>query len=264
MKVQGTIREIGERLKRDREITDSFLKALQEDPRAGVRKLAATYIRKRDARRREEERIQGMWQFERTYRAQGYRAIAGVDEAGRGPLAGPVVAAAVILPKEFEASGLNDSKKLSSEEREALRVRIETEAVAIGVGVVDNRYIDEHNILQATYEAMSSAVAKLSPAADCLLLDAVKVPGLLLPQHSIVKGDALSHSIAAASIIAKTFRDRWMAEAGEKYPNYGFEKNMGYGTPDHLAALERWGACPIHRRSFAPVGERIKKTSDLT
>lgn len=262
MKVQGTIREIGERLEQDRDITDSFLGSLQEDPRAGVRKLAATYIRKRDARRREEERTEGMWQFERTYREQGYGAIAGVDEAGRGPLAGPVVAAAVILPEEFEAIGLNDSKKLSPEERNALRLRIEKDAVAIGVGVVDNHYIDEHNILQATYEAMRSAVAKLSPVADFLLLDAVKVPGLLHPQHAIVKGDTLSHSIAAASIIAKTLRDQWMAEAGEKYPQYGFEKNMGYGTPDHLAALERWGASPIHRRSFAPVGERMKKTSD--
>ncbi|MFD1394688.1 ribonuclease HII [Kroppenstedtia eburnea] len=263
MSVKGTIREIKIRLEQDEEVSDSFLEALQTDSRAGVRKLATSYIKKREARRREVERMDRMWRLEREYRRQGYQAIAGVDEAGRGPLAGPVVAAAVILPLGFDATGLNDSKKLSPEERESLRVRIERDAVAVGIGVADHRYIDEHNILQATYEAMRCAVADLSPAADCLLLDAVEVPELFLPQHPIVKGDALSHSIAAASVIAKTFRDRWMTAAGEKYPQYGFEKNMGYGTPDHLAALERWGTCPIHRKSFAPVRERDEKSRYL-
>lgn len=263
MSVKGTISEIKIRLEQDEEVSDAFLEALQTDSRVGVRKLATSYIKKREARQREVERVDRMWQLERACRRQGYQAIAGVDEAGRGPLAGPVVAAAVILPLEFDATGLNDSKKLSAEERESLRVRIERDAVALGIGVVDHQYIDEYNILQATYEAMRRAVAELSPVADCLLLDAVEVPELLLPQHSIIKGDALSHSIAAASVIAKTVRDRWMTEAGEKYPQYEFGKNMGYGTPDHLAALERWGACPIHRKSFAPVRERDDSTRNL-
>ncbi|PTX61271.1 RNase HII [Melghirimyces profundicolus] len=259
MKVKGTVREIADRLRREEDLTESYLESLLRDPRAGVQKLARSYLRKRDAERREKKRLEQMWQFERTYRDQGYRYIAGVDEAGRGPLAGPVVAAAVILPEGFDVTGLNDSKKLTPEERSSLRARIERGAVAWGIGVVDNAYIDEHNILQATFEAMRRAVAELEPAADFLLTDAAKVPGLSLPQEPIVKGDALSHSIAAASVIAKTVRDEWMIHAGKEYPQYGFDTNMGYGTPEHLAALDRWGACPLHRRSFAPVGERCRK-----
>lgn len=259
MKVDATIREIAERIKSGEELPDSYIDSLLKDTRSGVQRLARSYLKKREAKQREQERIQRMWHFERTYREQGYQLIAGVDEAGRGPLAGPVVAAAVILPEGFDAEGLNDSKKLSLDERESLREKIQRDATAIGVGIVDHHYIDQHNILQATYEAMRRAVAELSPAPEYLLLDAVQVPGLKIPQHPIVKGDALSHSIAAASIIAKTVRDRWMKEVDEIYPHYGFRKNMGYGTPDHLAALDRWGACPIHRTSFAPVEKRYEK-----
>ncbi|MDA8352292.1 MAG: ribonuclease HII [Firmicutes bacterium] len=259
MKVKGTIREIADRLSREKNISESDLNALLSDPRAGVQKLARSYLKKREAERREQKRIEEMWQFERTYRERGYRLIAGVDEAGRGPLAGPVVAAAVILPDGFDARGLNDSKKLTRDERLSLRSRIEAEATAIGVGVVDHGYIDQHNILQATYEAVRRAVAQLDPKPDCLLLDALRVPGITLEQQDIVKGDALSHSIAAASIIAKTVRDDWMMEAGKRYPQYGFESHVGYSTPDHLAALDRWGVSPIHRKSFAPVKERAKK-----
>jgi ribonuclease HII len=253
MKVKGTIREIKERLNQGTGVTDDWIQALLRDERAGVQKLAQGYLRQQERQRRETARIEAMWQFERTYRQKGFQTIAGVDEAGRGPLAGPVVASAVILPEDFDASGLNDSKKLTEEDRLALRERILQEAIAVGVGIVDAVTIDHINILQATYEAMRRAVADLQPEPDMLLLDAVEVPGLSMAQHPIVKGDALSHSIAAASIIAKTTRDEWMREAAQRFPEYGFDRHMGYGTPDHLAALAKWGPCPLHRKSFAPV-----------
>ncbi|MDR6227295.1 ribonuclease HII [Desmospora profundinema] len=256
MKVKGTVREIAERLERG-ELPDGGLDILKQDPRAGVRRLVQVYQRREERQREEERRIRQMWQFERTYRGRGCRFIAGLDEAGRGPLAGPVVAAAVILPEDFDATGLNDSKKLTVEERLTLRRRIQEKALSVAVGMVDHHYIDKHNILQATYEAMRRALAGLDPVPDQLLTDAVRIPGVSIPQEPIVKGDALSHSIAAASIVAKTERDAWMLREGARYPEYGFERHMGYGTPDHLTALDRWGPCPIHRRSFAPVGERI-------
>lgn len=255
--MKGTIHEIRERLERG-ELPEDGIDALLRDPRAGVQQLGQTYLRRRSQHLREVQRIEEMWQFERTYRERGCRWIAGLDEAGRGPLAGPVVAAAVILPEDFDATGLNDSKKLTPEERLTLRRRIEQDALAIGIGIVDHDYIDRHNILQATYEAMRRAVAGLNPTPDQLLVDAVRIPGVSVPQESIIKGDALSHSIAAASIIAKTERDQWMVREGASYPEYGFERHMGYGTPDHLAALERWGPSPIHRKSFAPVTNRMQ------
>ncbi|PTM59078.1 ribonuclease HII [Desmospora activa] len=260
MKAAGTIREIEARLKHGG-LPAEEIEQLLLDSRAGVRRLALTYQRREERRRQEERRIEEMWQFERTYRQRGCRLIAGLDEAGRGPLAGPVVAAAVILPEDFDATGLNDSKKLTEQERLTLRQRIDRDAVAVAVGVADHRYIDEYNILQATFEAMRRAIAGLTVVPDQLLLDAVQIPGVTIPQEAIVKGDGLSHSIAAASIVAKTERDAWMARESIRYPNYGFEQNMGYGTPDHLVALERWGPTPIHRKSFAPVRERIQAKS---
>ncbi|MFC4076410.1 ribonuclease HII [Salinithrix halophila] len=259
MKVQGTVREIEARLNSDSEIDPGWIDQLLADPRAGVQKLARSFLRRQEKIRSEQERVERMWQFEHTYRQQGYRLIAGLDEAGRGPLAGPVTAAAVILPEDFDAIGLNDSKKLTREERQALRTRIEGGALAVGIGIVDNQTIDEINILQATFEAMRRALDELVPKPDMLLLDAVKLPGVKLPQHGIVKGDALSHSIAAASIIAKTVRDEWMRQAAEEYPQYGFDRHLGYGTPEHLEALDKWGLCPLHRRSFAPVEERAHR-----
>ena len=254
MRVPGTIKEIRARLLKE-EPSESFIRQLQNDPRAGVRQLAQTYLRADESTRQEEKRIAAMWQFEQTYREQGYQVIAGVDEAGRGPLAGPVVAAAVILPEDFDASGLKDSKELSAKERLQLRTRIEKEAQAVAIDIVDAAYIDQHNILQATYQAMRNAVRKLSIKPDFLLVDAVSIPDMDIPQHGIVKGDRLSHSIAAASIIAKTVRDEWMLEAAKQYPEYGFEKHKGYATLEHQEALAKWGPCPIHRRSFAPVQE---------
>jgi ribonuclease HII len=226
-----------------------------------VRKCIEQYIRRREKLQKEQERLAKMWEFENKARTKGYRFIAGVDEAGRGPLAGPVVAAAVILPEDFDVTGLNDSKQLTVEERLALRQRIEADAIAIGIGIVDAEEIDRINILQATYQAMRLAIAQLSPAPDYILADAVTIPGISISQEGIIKGDARSHSIAAASIIAKTTRDALMIEYGKKYPEYGFEKHMGYSTPEHLSAIERHGPCPIHRKSFAPIKTMLEVAS---
>lgn len=176
--------------------------------------------------------------------------IAGVDEAGRGPLAGPVVAAAVILPQDFSLLGVNDSKKLSEKRRNELFDQIKETAVAWSVGMVDHERIDRINILNAAKEAMRDAVSGLSVKPDHVLIDALILEGLDIPQTGIVKGDAKSVSVAAASIIAKVTRDRLMIEYAGQYPDYGFEKNKGYGTKEHYAGLDRVGACPIHRQTF--------------
>ena len=198
----------------------------------------------------ERVRLEQLRAFERDYMAKGYTAICGIDEAGRGPLAGPVVAAAVILPLDAEILFLNDSKKLSEARREALYDEICAKAVSYGIGTVSPARIDEINILQATYEAMREAIAKLNPAPDLCLNDAVKIPGVTLPQVPIVKGDAKSLSIAAASVLAKVTRDRFITSCDALYPEYGFAKNKGYGTAAHIAALKAHGATPLHRRSF--------------
>ncbi|MBN2908250.1 ribonuclease HII [Polycladomyces sp. WAk] len=263
MRVPETIQSIKKRLERG-EVTEAFLAQLKQDERVGVQKLMASYLRKREQKRKEAARLEEMWRFERMFREQGCQRIAGIDEAGRGPLAGPVVAAAVILPEDFDPTGLNDSKQLSAEERATLRKRIERHAVAIGIGIVETDFIDTYNILQATYEAMRRAVADLPVRPDQLLIDAVEVPELPIPQHAIIKGDQLSHSIAAASVIAKTVRDQWMIEQAARYPQYGFEKHMGYATPEHLAALAEWGPCPLHRRSFAPIRELVQQVERTT
>jgi ribonuclease HII len=253
--MKGTIAQIKSWLKTRETISGAELEALLQDSRAGVRQLALSYIKEQERKEKERARLDAMWQYERAYRAKGIKWIAGVDEAGRGPLAGPVVAAAVILPIEFPVEGLNDSKQLSAKERSLLKKRIEQEAISIGIGVIDVGYIDRHNILQATYEAMRVAIRQLDPLPEMILADAVTIPGISIPQRGIIKGDALSHSIAAASVIAKTTRDEWMIEAAQKYPEYGFDQNMGYGTPEHLEAIKKWGPTPLHRRSFAPVRE---------
>lgn len=196
----------------------------------------------------ERERLARMREYEDTYAAVS--AICGIDEAGRGPLAGPVVAGAVILPKDCEILFLNDSKKLSEKKREALFLEIQEKAEAWSVGVVGPEVIDEINILQATYQAMRKAIAGLKVQPELLLNDAVTIPGVEIPQVPIVKGDAKSLSIAAASIVAKVTRDHMMVEYDQIYPQYGFGKHKGYGTAAHIAALKEYGPCPIHRRSF--------------
>ena len=196
----------------------------------------------------ERRRLKAMRQYEE-YHAEA-SAICGVDEAGRGPLAGPVVAAAVILPADCEILYLNDSKKVTERRRNRLYDEITRKAVSYGVGVVDHETIDDINILQATYEAMRQAVRQLSIMPDLLLNDAVTIPGVPMPQVPIVRGDQKSVSIAAASILAKVTRDRMMVEYDRLYPGYGFAQNKGYGTAQHIEALRRLGPCPIHRRTF--------------
>lgn len=196
----------------------------------------------------ELKRLEAMRAYEKEYDACSF--ICGIDEAGRGPLAGPVVAGAVVLKKDAQILYLNDSKKLSEKRREELYLEIQEKAVSWAVGIAGPERIDEINILQATYEAMREAVSKLSVPPDILLNDAVTIPGLDIPQVSIIKGDAKSVSIAAASVMAKVTRDHMMAQYGELYPQYGFAKHKGYGTAVHIAALKEFGPCPIHRRSF--------------
>lgn len=191
------------------------------------------------------------------YEAQAWRAgvtrVAGLDEAGRGPLAGPVVAAAVILDPERRVRGLADSKLLTAERREELFALIHARAVAVGVGIVDHLTIDRVNILQATKHAMAAAISALAVAPELVITDFVAVPALTCPQRNIVDGDARCATVAAASIVAKVTRDRLMLEADKQFPEYGFARHKGYATADHLAALDRHGACPIHRRSFSGV-----------
>ncbi|MDH4300905.1 MAG: ribonuclease HII [Nitrospira sp.] len=194
-------------------------------------------------------------EFERVARLCGYRRIAGIDEAGRGPLAGPVVAAAVILPTRCRLLGINDSKQLSAKDREQVYTAILEQAVGVGVGSADVAEIDQLNILEATRLAMRRAVEQLVPPPDYVLIDAVVLPGFKVPTRPIIKGDTLSVSIAAASIIAKVTRDRLMARYHEIFPEYGFLSHKGYGTAEHLERLARHGPCAIHRRTFAPVQE---------
>jgi ribonuclease HII len=201
-------------------------------------------------------------EFELEARRCGYRRIAGLDEAGRGPLAGPVVAAAVVLPIRCRLIGCDDSKQLSESEREQLYSVIIARAIAVGIGSASHEEVDGLNILEATRLAMQRAIAALSPQPDCLLIDAVTLPGLAIPTRSIIKGDALSLSVAAASIVAKVTRDRLMTEYHRHYPHYNFLSHKGYGTEEHLRQLVIHGPCPIHRRTFAPVAEVLAQSVD--
>lgn len=219
-----------------------------EDERAGVRSLILRYQKQEEALRQERLRLESMKMYERQYAECSY--ICGIDEAGRGPLAGPVVAGAVILPKDCEILYLNDSKKLSAKKREVLYDEIMEKAVAVGIGMASPARIDEINILQATYEAMRSAIAQLGVIPDILLNDAVTIPQVTIPQVPIIKGDAKSVSIAAASILAKVTRDRLMVQYDEVLPGYGFGQNKGYGSKEHIQALQKLGPTPIHRQSF--------------
>lgn len=219
-----------------------------DDPRSGVRKILTKY-QKQDKKLAEERiRIKKMYAYEEKYSQYDY--ICGIDEVGRGPLAGPVVAGAVILPKGCEILYINDSKQLSAKKREALYEEIKSKAIAIGIGIVSPAKIDEINILQATYMAMREAISKLSVVPQLLLNDAVTIPEVIIPQVPIIKGDAKSVSIAAASIVAKVTRDRLMEEYDRVLPGYGFASNKGYGSAEHIAALKELGPTPIHRNTF--------------
>jgi len=225
-----------------------FLEQYGNDTRSGVTALCAQAVKRMAAYEKELARMEIMTEYERQYSACG--AICGIDEVGRGPLAGPVVAGAVILPKDCNILYLNDSKKLTAKMRDKLYDEIMEKAVAAGIGFVSEKRIDEVNILNATYEAMREAVEKLGVKPDILLNDAVTIPGISIKQVPIIKGDAKSASIAAASIIAKVTRDRFMEQMDEKYPGYGFGSNKGYGSKEHIAALKQMGPCEIHRKTF--------------
>ncbi len=225
-----------------------FIAAYQEDDRAGVQALVKQAKNRLKKLEEEIARVEHMKMYEREYETYAY--ICGIDEVGRGPLAGPVVAAAVILPKDSQILYINDSKKLSEKKREELYEVIKEQAVSIGIGMVGPQRIDEINILQATYEAMREAIGNLDPQPQLLLNDAVTIPEVKIPQVPIIKGDAKSISIAAASIIAKVTRDRLMVEYDQIMPGYGFASNKGYGSAAHIEALKAYGPTPIHRKSF--------------
>lgn len=225
-----------------------FIAEYEKDERSGVFALVARAKKNMDALQKELERTESLKKYEHEYEKFGY--VCGIDEVGRGPFAGPVVACAVILPANSNILYLNDSKKLSEKKREELYDVIMKEAVAVGIGMRDAGRIDEINILQATYEAMRDAIANLNVKPDVLLNDAVTIPGVEIKQVPIIKGDAKSVSIAAASIVAKVTRDRMMVEYDKEYPGYDFASNKGYGTQKHIDGLKVQGPTPIHRRSF--------------
>ena len=255
--IKARFAEAGERLKKafmrtEAESVVGLLENLEqtyrEDTRSGVQALIRRSEKQRETLEKETARIYQLQQYERDYENEGL--ICGIDEVGRGPLAGPVVAGAVILPKNCEILYLNDSKQLSAEKREQLYDIILEHAVAVGIGIVSPQRIDEINILQATYEAMRQAIEKLNPQPAVLLNDAVRIPQVAIQQVPIIKGDAKSVSIAAASIVAKVTRDRMMEQYEEVFPGYGFARNKGYGSKEHIEALQTMGPTAIHRRSF--------------
>ncbi|MGX6979431.1 ribonuclease HII [Vagococcus elongatus] len=254
-----TIKEIREKLHQS-VVTEQELKELAADERKGVQHLLQQYYRRQEKLAAEKARYQRMWHYENELREKGYKLIAGIDEVGRGPLAGPVVAAAVILPENVALDGLNDSKQLSLAKRESLFLEIQETALAIGIGVVSPETIDRLNIYQATLLAMEQALQKLTPQPDFVLIDAMTVKNSSLPQKSLIKGDAKSVSIAAASVMAKVTRDRMMADYDQTFPGYGFAKNAGYGTAEHLAGLADNGVTAIHRKSFSPVKEMLQQS----
>ena len=248
----ATIKEVKERLAMIDELDHPLFEELILDGRAGVK--AAISKRKRELQKQVDEdlRLEKMLAYEKELYTQGIQLIAGVDEVGRGPLAGPVVAAAVILPENCKIPGLNDSKKIPKSKHKEIYEAVLQNAIAIGIGVKDNQVIDQVNIYEATKLAMMEAIGQLDPQPQHLLIDAMKLD-LPISQTSIIKGDANSLSIAAASIVAKVTRDQMMEEFDCEYPGYDFTQNVGYGTANHLAGLHKLGVTPIHRRSFEPI-----------
>lgn len=240
---------------RQDDFSEELFAALNNDGRKKAQLLAAKYLKSYQKKQGERERVAALYLYENKLYQRGYKHIAGIDEAGRGPLAGPVIASAVILPPDFFIAGLNDSKKLSSKKREYLYEVIMDNALAVGIGRAEPGEIDRLNILQADYLAMQRAVSSLKVQPDYLLVDGNGAPKTEIPCVPVVDGDRLSASIAAASIIAKVTRDREMDEWDKMYPEYQFAKHKGYGTELHVQALEKYGVCPIHRKSFSLVAK---------
>ncbi len=246
-----TIHEIKEKFSNTSpENITNLIHFYHSDTRKGVQNILSQYQKKQEAFQKEQHRLETMLQFERECYKQGYTFVAGIDEVGRGPLAGPVVTAAVILPENCKIEFVNDSKKLSAKKREELYHIICQKAISYGIGVVSSEQIDKINILQATYEAMKEAISNLSVTPQFILVDAVHIPNITIPQKGIIGGDGKSISIAAASIIAKVTRDKMMKKFATLYPAYAFEKNKGYGSEEHIHAIKQHGLCAIHRKSF--------------
>lgn len=253
-----TIDDIQMKLETVKDVKDPFFIDIQKDSRKGVQQLVKKWLKRKESLEHARLKLFEMTEHERLYKTQGFTFIAGIDEVGRGPLAGPVVAGAVILPDDFQILGIDDSKKLTETKREELYELIQNAAVSIGVGIIEAEEIDKINIYEATKKAMYAALNELHIRPDFLLVDAMKLT-TPMPSEAIIKGDSKSISIAAASIIAKVTRDRMMKELAHSFPEYGFEQNMGYGTKEHIEALQLYGATPHHRRSFAPVKELNKQ-----
>ncbi|GAA0331686.1 ribonuclease HII [Bacillus carboniphilus] len=249
-----TISQIKEILDNITDTEDPQLKEFETDTRKGVQTLLSQWNKRLEKEKEERERYLALMHFERLYKSKGYSFIAGIDEVGRGPIAGPVVAAAVILEENTYFSGLNDSKQITEKKREELFDQIHENSIAVGIGMVHSHEIDEINIYQATKKAMLEAINQLEPVPDFLLIDAMPLE-TPFPSESIIKGDAKSVSIAAASVIAKVTRDRYMADLEKAHPGYGFDKHKGYGTKEHLDAIQKLGVIKEHRRSFAPIKE---------
>ncbi|WP_066053218.1 ribonuclease HII [Robertmurraya korlensis] len=253
-----TIDDIQRKLEIVEDVKDPFFIDIQKDSRKGVQQLVKRWMKRKESLEQARLKLFELSEYERLYKSQGFTFIAGIDEVGRGPLAGPVVAGAVILPDDFQILGIDDSKKLTETKREELYELIRKAAVSIGIGIIEAKEIDKINIYEATKKAMYVAINELHISPDFLLVDAMKLT-TPIPSEAIIKGDSKSISIAAASIIAKVTRDRMMKELAKSFPEYGFEKNMGYGTKEHTEALQLYGATPHHRRSFAPVKELNKQ-----
>lgn len=230
---------------------------LKADKRIAVAKLLERWLKQQDRVAVEEQRLNSLYTFEREYYVQGCQFVAGVDEAGRGPLAGPVVVGAVILPPEYRLPLLNDSKQLTPSRRAELYSAIQQASIAVRIAVIDVDIIDTINIYQATVKGMYQALFGLSQQPEAVLIDAVPLSDLAIPNRSLIDGDALSASIAAASIIAKVERDRIMTVYDAQYPHYGFARHKGYATREHRLALEKYGPCPIHRKTFEPIKSMI-------
>lgn len=254
--MKKTIKEIKEWLQTG--VTEAEMAFLRADSRKGVQRLVAQYDRLQEKKQQAQEAFERRLVIERRLWQAGNQYVAGIDEVGRGPLAGPVIAAAVILPHNFNLVAVNDSKQLSAALREQLYGQILSQAVAVAVGTASSELIDRINIYEATRIAMREAVEHLAVAPTHLIVDAMQVP-VTLPQERLIKGDAKSASVAAASIVAKVARDRLMRFYDEVYPGYGFGQNAGYGTKEHLAGLASRGVTPIHRRTFSPVAKQLNK-----
>lgn len=253
-----TIKQV-EALFAEQKITEEFLTLCRNDGRKAI----GTLVRRYERQQQERQRVAELYNYERQFWAKGCEFVAGVDEAGRGPLAGPVSVAAVILPHDLYLPKINDSKKLSAKVRDELYDEIMDKALAIKTALVDAKTIDRVNIYQATINGMYESIFGLAQEPQAVLIDAVKLDNLPMVSESIIKGDAKSASIAAASIIAKVNRDRLMDEYDKQYPEYGFAQHKGYGTAQHIEALKKYGPCPIHRLSFEPIRSMVDQQTGV-